>query len=202
MDSFNAVVAKQEMNGDHETSIENATERFIVFFNRLDWFKSGTPCSLDENDQFLLLTSNLQFVLILASANWLQPKYSGTQQLNMFWHGDPNPEQKMIRSGCYSRFEFNDLMPKSGESHPLYEILKTVMEIDMDETIFLLLITITILNSKAIQMVKAQDHLKLKLFRYLKSKLPQSEAISQFRKMEEILYNVLNSRGFYELLQN
>ena len=45
MDSFNAVVAKQEMNDDHETSIENATERFIVFFNRLDWFKSGTPCS-------------------------------------------------------------------------------------------------------------------------------------------------------------
>ena len=59
------MVAKQEMNDDLETITENATERFIVFFNQLDWFSK-----LDERAQFLLLTSNLQFVLILASANW------------------------------------------------------------------------------------------------------------------------------------
>ena len=134
----------------------------------------------------------------------LQPKYSGTQQLNMFWHGEPDPETMIhdYSRSSYSRFEFKDLMPKSGGIHSLYEILQTVMEIDMDETIFLLMITITMLNSKTIQVIRIQDHLKLKLFRYLKSKCPQSEAILLFRKMEEILFKVLNSRGFYELLQH
>ena len=124
----------------------------------------------------------------------------------MILYGNPDPnlakdsKEFDTPSGC-ARFEIGDLMPDYSTSHPMYQILQIVLEIDMDETIFLLLVTITLLNSKAIQIMRMQDHLKLKLFRYLKSKFPQSEAILQFRKMEEILHKLLNSKGFYTLLQ-
>ena len=155
--------------------------------------------SLDEKDQFLLLSTNLPFALIILTADWFHPKYSGMEQVNKYLHGEPDIYGDLDYK--YPRFEMEELMPWCTGSHPMHQILQTVMQIDMDEIIFILLVTITLLNSKEIKIMRMQDHLKLKLFRYLKYKSCQSEAILQFQKIEEVIHTLLYSKDFYALLK-
>ena len=154
-----------------------------------------------QKDQLTLLSSNLHYSLILLSAHWFHPKHSGTAQVHMYLHGDPDLVQQNSIITSYNRIEIEELMPWCCGSHPMYQILQTVMQIDMDEVIFLLLVTITLLSSKEIKFRRIQDHLKLKLFRYLKHKSSQSEAVKQFHKIEEVIHKLLYSKDFYTLLQ-
>lgn len=197
-DIFEAMLSKQVMNNPQDIALQRSNEvfaeRFVVLFNNLNVLKS-----FEVKDQFRLISANLHFSLILLSANWFHPKHSGLEQVNMYLHGDPNTKSEVTQE--YSRFEMEELMPWCSGSHPMHQILKTVMQIDMDETIFLLLVTITLLNSKEIKFLRVQDHMKLRLFRYLKYKSCQAEAIPQFRKIEEVIHALLYSKDFYALLQ-
>ena len=159
---------------------------------------------MDVKDQFLLLSSNLHFSLILFSANLFHPKYSAREQVNLYLHGDPDFSSEnsdiLQTEFIYPRFEIEELMPWCTGSHPMHQILQMVMQIDMDEIIFILLVCWTFLNSKDIKMMRMQDHLKLTLFRYLKTKSGQSEAILKFQKMEEVIFKLFNSKNFFTLL--
>ena len=161
---------------------------------------------MDEKEQFILLSSNLHFALILMTGNWFNPKYSAMDQVNMYLHSiweypDYLQSHSDIVSECnYSRFEMEELMPWCTGSHPMHQVLQMVMQIDMDEIIFILLVCWTFLNSKDIKMMRMQDHLKLTLFRYLKTKSGQSEAILKFQKIEEVIFKLFNSKNFFTLL--
>lgn len=200
LEIFHAMISKQVMDGPQDKSLQRSNEifaeRLVILFKNLDLFKS-----LNEKDQLTLLSSNLHYSLILLSAHWFHPKHSGTAQVNMYLHGDPDLVQQNSIITSYNRIEIEELMPWCCGSHPMYQILQTVMQIDMDEVIFLLLVTITLLNSKEIKFRRIQDHLKLKLFRYLKHKSSQSEAVKQFHKIEEVIHKLLYSKDFYTLLQ-
>ena len=200
LEIFHAMISKQIMDDPQDKSLQRSNEifaeRLVILFNHLDLFKS-----LNEKDQHTLLSSNLHFSLILLSAHWFHPKHSGTAQVNMYLHGDPDLVQQNSISTSYNRIEMEELMPWCSGPHPMHQILQTVMQIDMDEVIFLLLVTITLLNSKEIKFRRIQDHLKLKLFRYLKHKSSQSEAVRQFHKIEEVIHKLLYSKDFYTLLQ-
>ena len=196
LEVFQAMISKQvhePKDASLQRSNEVFSERFVILFNNLNLFKS-----LDENDRFTLLSSNLHFSLIILSAYWFHPKHSGTAQVNMYLHGDPESVQQ---NSSYNRIEMEELMPWCCGSHPMHQILQTVMQIDMDEVIFMLLVTITLLNSKIIKFRRIQDHLKLKLFRYLKHKCCQSEAVKQFHIIEQVIHTLLYSKDFYALLQ-
>ena len=159
---------------------------------------------MDVKDQFLLLSSNLHFSLILFSANLFHPKYSAREQVNLYLHGDPDFSSEnsdiLQTEFIYPRFEIEELMPWCTGSHPMHQVVKMVMQIDMDETIFMLLSCWTFLNSKEIKMMRIQEHLKLTLFRYLKYKSCQSEAILKFQKIEEVIFKLFNSKNFFTLL--
>lgn len=118
--------------------------------------------------------------------------------MNLYLHGDPSYKETF---SMVSRLEIEELMPWCPPSHPMHQLMQTLMEIDMDEIIFMLLATITLFNYKEIHIMRVQDHLKLKLFRYLKSKLSQSEAILWFRKIEETLSKLLCAKDYHSLFQ-
>ena len=152
--------------------------------------------SLPDQDQFVLMASNIGYLSLLRLAYTYQPCYTGQQQISMILYGCPY-EEKGFRNA--ERLELRQLMPWFSKNHPFQTIIETVAKLELDQLSLLLAMAILIFNvpnsdlQNERRIREIQFHFKLSLFRYLESKMSLEWARWKMERIESMLHLLMST---------
>ena len=152
---------------------------------------------LPDQDQFVLMTSNIGYLSLLRLAYTYQPCYTGQQQISMILYGCPYEEKGF---GNAQRLELYQAMPWYTKSHPFQAIVETVSRLKMDQLSLILAMAIMIFNVPNSTLLQSERRIKeiqysfkLSLFRYLQTQMSPVWARWKMDQIESLLHLLMST---------
>ena len=156
---------------------------------------------LGLENQFFLQTLNMRFLIFVHTA-YVAKQMSMQQQINYAVHATVNDDSTKDKRA--PKIHWDKIYPWMAENHPLYPLIKYFQAMKLDHVCVILIISIIMFNApKDMESRKeikvAQDHFKLTLYRYLRSKMSTANAVVKMDEIEYFLGELLISQNISQL---
>ena len=184
-----------------KTIIENAkhtvVRRYLSFADHMDSFQN-----LRLENQFVLQTLNLKFLIFVHTAYVAKQMSSMQQQINYAVHATVNDHPTKDKRA--PKIHWDKIYSWMAENHQLYPLIQYFQALNLDHVCVLSIILIIMFNApkdmKGWKEIKvAQDHFKLTLYRYLRSKMSTANAVVKMEEIEHFLGDLLTSQNISQL---